>query len=160
MSTTTAEQIEHYAAGGQRLALAVRGLTPADMAVPSEPGKWSIGHLVIHVADAELALADRMKRVIATDDPSLLAWDQDAFMDRLFYAEQSVEDAVALVGLTRKQMARILRHLPPAAFGRAGTHSEAGRITLTELVARADKHLDHHLTFVAGKRERMGKLMW
>ena len=33
-------------------------------------------------------------------------------------------------------------------------------MTLADLVTRADKHLDRHLTFVAGKRERMGKLMW
>ena len=157
---TTPDPIEHYAAGGQRLSLAVRGLEPADLAVASEPGKWSIGYLVVHLADAELALADRMKRVIATDNPPLLAWDQDAFMASLYYGKQSVEDAVALVDLTRRQTARILRQLPPAAFDRAGVHSEAGRITLSELIARADKHLDHHLTFVAGKRERMGKLMW
>ena len=157
---TTPEQIEHYAAGGQRLSLAIRGLTDADLAQPSEPGSWSIGHLVVHMADAELALADRMKRVIATDDASLLAWDENRFMAGLHYDKQSVEDAAALVDLTRRQTARILRELPPAAFDRTGVHSEAGRMTLSDLIARADKHLDHHLTFVAGKRERMGKLMW
>ncbi len=156
----TPGQIEHYANGGQRLSQAIRGLTADDLAVPGEPGQWSIGSLVIHVADAELALADRMKRVIATDDPPLLAWDEAAFMAALHYGDQSVEDAVALVDLTRRQMGRVLRKLPPTTFDRAGVHSEAGRMTLADLIVRADKHLDHHLTFVNGKRERMGKLMW
>ena len=156
----TPEQVDHYAAGGLRLAQSIRGLEPADLAVPTGPGSWSIGRLVVHVADAELALADRMKRVIATENPPLLAWDENAFMAELHYDQQSVEDAVSLVELTRRQMGRVLRHLRPAAFERAGDHSEGGRMTLADLVARADKHLDHHLTFVAGKRERMGKLMW
>ena len=156
----TPEAIEHYAAGGQRLSLAIRGLEAADLALTSEPGTWSIQQLVVHVADAELALADRMKRVIATDNPPLLAWDENAFMAALRYDQQSVDDAVALVDLTRRQVGRILRALSAAAFDRAGVHSEAGHLTLADLVVRADKHLDHHLAFVAGKRERMGKLMW
>ena len=156
----TPEQIAHYATGGERLSQAIRGLTAADMAVPTEPGTWSIGHLVIHVADAELALADRMKRVIATDNPPLLAWDENRFMAALHYDAQSVEDAAALVELTRRQMARVLRKLPAPVFDRAGTHSESGRQTLADLVATADRHLDHHLSFVADKRERLGKLMW
>lgn len=154
------EQIEHYAIGGHRLAESVRGLTPEDMTVPSEPGTWSIGHLVIHVADAELALADRMKRVIAMPEPALLAWDENAFIASLSYDAQSVEDAVALVELTRRQMTRILKRLPEAAFARTGVHNEAGKMTLADLIKKANGHLDHHLKFVADKRERLGKLMW
>ncbi len=156
----TPEQIEHYASGGQRLALAIRGLTAADMAAPSEPGRWSIGQLVVHVADAELAMADRMKRVIAMDEPMLLSWDENAFLASLHYDAQSVEDAAMLVELTRRQVGRILRLLPPAAFDRAGAHNEIGRVTLARLISRSDAHLEHHLRFLADKRERLGKLMW
>ena len=156
----TPEQIEHYAAGGQRLAQAIQGLTADDMAVASEPGKWSIHQVVIHLADAEVAFGDRVRRLLAMDEPALLAWDPDAYIAKLHYDAQSVEDAVATVELTRRQLARVLRLQPPAAFLRAGTHNERGRQTVADVLAYADKHLDHHLTFVAGKRERMGKLMW
>ncbi len=156
----TAEQIDHYAAGGQRLSLAIRGLEPADMAVATGPGTWTIHDLVIHLADAEVAFADRARRVIAMDEPALLAWDHGAFMAKLSYAEQSAEDAVVTVELTRRQLARILRTLPVEAFARAGVHNERGRITLDDILTIVDTHLDHHLKFVAEKRERMGKLMW
>ena len=156
----TLEQIEHYAGGGQRLALAVRGLTAADMAVPTGPGTWSIHDLVIHLADAEAAFADRARRVIAMDEPPLLAWDHAAFMAKLHYGRQSAEDAVATVELTRRQLARVLRLLPAEAFARVGVHDERGRITLADILGIVETHLDHHLTFVADKRERMGKLMW
>ena len=160
MTGVTPEQLDHYAAGGVRLVQSIKGLESADLAVASEPGHWSIGQVVIHLADAELALADRMKRVVAMDNPPLLAWDQDAFLATLHYDQQSVEDAVSLVELTRRQMGRILARLPAEAFARTGVHSEAGPLTLADLIVRADQHLDRHLTFVAGKRERMGKLMW
>ncbi len=154
------EQIEHYSTGGQRLAQAIRGLSTVDLSVPSEPGKWSIGQVVLHLADAEAALSDRMKRVIATDNPFLLAWDENAFKAALHYDAQSVEDAATMVDLTRRQMARVLRKVHVSAFARVGTHSEDGRKTLLELMAGADLHLEHHLKFVAEKRERLGKLMW
>lgn len=154
------EIIDHYEAAGLRLKKAIAGLTTEDMnAVPVE-GKWSIQQLVIHVTDAELAFVDRMKRVITSDNPQLLAWNENAYMANLSYAEQSAEDAAATVELLRRQMARVLRKLPAQAFERTGTHSERGRQTLSEIIGFANAHLDHHLTFLYDKREKLGKLMW
>ena len=152
--------IEQYANGGQKLEMSIRGLTAEDMAAAPGPGTWSTHQVVIHLADAEAALADRIRRLIATDNPTLLAWDQDAFLAKTHYGEQSAADAVLIVEATRRQVARILRKLPDAAFDRAGTHSERGRQTLAEVVATANNHLHHHLKFIADKRERLGKLMW
>jgi hypothetical protein len=36
------------------------------------PGKWSTQEVVCHLADYEAVYADRMKRVIALDEPELL----------------------------------------------------------------------------------------
>jgi uncharacterized damage-inducible protein DinB len=124
------------------------------------PGKWSIHQVVLHLADAEAAFADRIRRIIATDNPPLLAWDENKFAANLHYDEQSAEDAVALVDLTRKQVARILRKLPDAAFSRTGQHSEVGPLKLQDLVEKAVSHMEHHLKFINDKRERLGKLMW
>ena len=156
--------IEQYEAGGEKLALAIRGLTredllfvpPADAAV----GKWSIQQVAVHLADAELVMADRMKRVIAEDNPQLLAFDENKWTQRLHYDAQSAEDAVQLVHLARRQLALVLRKLAPADFERSGTHSERGRQTLAELLNMAVDHLEHHLKFVRAKREFMGKEMW
>ena len=152
--------IEQYASGGEKLSMAIRGLTSDDLHAVPVPGKWSTHQVVIHLADAEAAFADRMKRVIATDNPSLLAWDENQFAANLHYHEQDAQDAVKLIDLTRRQMARVLRKLPDAAFQRAGTHNEVGRLTLEQLVTKANSHLDHHLHFIYEKREKLGKSMW
>ena len=54
-------------------------------------------------------------------------------------------------------LARVLRALPADAFGRAGHHNVTGRVTLRDLLATYTEHLDHHLGFLAQKRERVGK---
>ena len=46
-----------------------------------------------------------------------------------------VEEAVNLFAANRRWMTRVLRGCVEADFGRAGQHSERGRMTLAELVA-------------------------
>ncbi len=152
--------IELYAHGGEKLSHAIDGLTQEDLHATPVPGKWSTQQVVLHLLDAEAAFADRIKRVIATDNPQLLAWDENKFAAALHYEEQIAADAIMLVDLTRRHIANILRKLPDEAFNRAGQHSERGRQTLRELVNNAVNHLEHHLKFINEKREKLGKLMW
>ena len=155
-----AELIEIYSHGGNKIRQAIMHLTRDDLLMVPIPGKWSTQTVVLHVADAEAALADRIRRVIAMDDPVLLAWDENKFAERLMYDEQSADDAVAMIDLTRRQLSRLLHRLPLDAFERFGRHSERGRQTLLDLVNFSISHLDHHLKFIYEKREKMGKTMW
>ena len=49
------------------------------------PGKWSTQEVVCHLADYEPIYADRMKRVIALQEPELLPGDPGLFAARLAY---------------------------------------------------------------------------
>ncbi len=149
--------IDQYSQGAQKLARAIAGMTPAQLRAMPIPGKWSTHTVVIHLADAELSFADRMRRIIAMDGAQLLAWDENAFLAQLHYETQSADDAVQIIELTRRQMTRILKVLPPAAFTRVGQHSERGPQTLETVIGFANKHLEHHLKFIAEKRELLEK---
>ena len=138
--------IDGFEAGGEKLRAAVRGLSRNDALAKPEPGKWSIQELVIHLADGDAIAIDRMKRVIAEDNPTLLRADEQAYVDRLHCNAQDLQDAVTLFDLNRRQFARVLRQLDDSEFERVGTHNgELGRITLGGLVKNYSKHLDHHL---------------
>jgi hypothetical protein len=158
------ELIEHFAAGGEKLSLAIRGLTRDDLFSVPDPaakvGRWSIQKVVIHCMDSDLVSIDRLKRMIAEDNPTLIGYDENKFADNLFYDEQPAPDAVAMVDLARKTFARVLRKLPAAAFNRAGTHNERGRITVGDYLKATADHLDHHIKFIHDKRAYMGKEMW
>src|SRR5687767_1321719 len=159
-----ASTIDEYEAGGTKLEQAIRGLTREDLLAPAPPeaeaGKWTIQQVVLHVCDSELVYANRMKRVIAEDNPTLQGYDENKWVAGLHYAEQSADDAVKLVDLARQQIARVLRKLPESAYARAGNHTEYGKRTLAQLVEGAVKHLDHHIAFIHKKRAAMGKEMW
>jgi len=151
--------LDNFDQGPIKLGAALRGLTHEQLSyVPTDEklGKWTIAHVVIHLADAESAFADRIKRIIAEDDPTLLAWDENRFSERLHYPDQSAEDAAAIIALTRRQLSRVLRKLPEAAFSRSGQHSQRGRQTLTDVLKFDVWHLEHHLNFIHLKRNALG----
>jgi uncharacterized damage-inducible protein DinB len=148
--------IARYAAGGPILLYAISGLSPEHEKAKPGPGTWSIAQLVTHLLDADLVLADRMKRVIAEDEPVLIPFDENAWVDRLDAQAMSVEEAANLFVANRRWMTQILRRCTEGDFARAGQHTEAGRQTLAELVAKVTNHLDHHLRFLYAKRANLG----
>jgi hypothetical protein len=149
--------IERYAAGAAVPAQAIAGLTEAELGARPVPGAWTIRQIVMHLYDSDLIGSDRMKRVIAEDEPTLLAYDETRFADRLFYDKQDLKTACEVFRLNRLLTAALLRNLPDEAFARAGTHTERGRETLEDLVKDYADHLDHHVKFLREKRRLLGK---
>jgi uncharacterized damage-inducible protein DinB len=120
--------IDEFEAGPATLRRAIAGLTPEEVKARPGPGKWSIQEVVIHLVDSDEIAIDRMKRMLIEDNPTLLYADETAYIDRLFPHEQSLDDALTMFEVGRRQFARVLRKLPDAAFERHGTHNKKGRV--------------------------------
>ena len=150
--------IEGFEACGPRLRQAVAGLSPEELTARPGPGDWSILELVIHLADSDSIAIDRMKRMLIEDNPPLLYADETAYVRLLASHEQSLEDALTLFELGRRQFARVLRALPDEAFDRLGTHNRRGILTVGGSVKDDIDHVDHHLAFLLEKRARLEKL--
>jgi uncharacterized damage-inducible protein DinB len=152
-----ADLVEQYAAGADRMAQAIAGLSRDDLAALPVPGTWSIQQIVLHLMDSDLISSDRMKRVIAEATPTLIGFDETAFARGLFYEALDAGLAADIFAKNRRLTAEILRRVPDEAFDRFGTHSERGRVTLTQLVQGMVDHLEHHLRFLLDKRRLIGK---
>lgn len=153
---TIHELIEKYAQGPAQLRQAVSGLTREQQLARPVEGKMSTLEVVVHLSDFEPVLADRMKRIITHDRPPLIGADENLFRAGLFYHERDMEEELRLIELTRSQMLRVLRQLPPGAFQRVGVHTERGELTLERMLALAGNHIFHHLPFIAEKRKALG----
>jgi uncharacterized damage-inducible protein DinB len=148
--------LDRYEAGGPLLSYAVSGLGPEHLAARPGPGAWSIAELAAHLLDSDLVYADRMKRILAEERPTLLAFDENAWLDRLDSASMPADEAAALFAANRRWMARILRARSEADFARVGVHTEHGSQSLTQVVSTIAGHVDHHLTFLYAKRANLG----
>ncbi|MEZ6073375.1 MAG: DinB family protein [Pirellulales bacterium] len=151
------ELIEEYAAGPALVRAAVQGMTAAQLDAAPIPGKWTTRQVVCHLADFEPVYADRMKRVIAENEPTLFGGDPDVFSARLAYDLRDVEDELLLIESVRRHMAPILRSLDDEDFERRGLHSEAGPVTLAWLLEQITAHVPHHVRFIAAKREALAE---
>ena len=150
-------RIENYRRGGKLLESAIAGLNLAEMRSYPVPKTWSIAEITIHLMDSDLVLADRMKRIIAEDNPTLIGFDESAFAKNLFYNHLDPHAAVDIFSRNRLMMGAILEKLPETAFQRIGTHNQRGKITLGAMLVAGSDHLEHHLKFILHKRQLLGK---
>lgn len=149
--------INDYENGGEKLIQAIHGLSKEDFLAFPVPGTWSIQQIVIHLMDSDLIASDRMKRIIAEENPTIIGYNETAFSQKLYVEKQDPLLAAQIFAGNRKLTAVILRNLPPEAFARSGTHNERGRVTLGQLVEMYVQHLEHHMKYLLHKRQLLGK---
>lgn len=150
------ELVDAYLAGTSALRRATAGMSRQQLLARPVPGKWSTLEVVCHLTDFDPIYADRMKRVIAEDSPTLLGASEERFAAALAYHERDLEEELTLLEKTRQQMARILRTLPDAALQRSGADNQRGPVTLEKLLTTITGHIEHHLKFVKEKRQALG----
>ena len=92
-----------------------------------------------HLADFDPILADRMKRVIAEDKPTLVGADENRFAAALAYHDRDLEEELTIIEATRSQLARILRNNPPMCCNGSASTANVGR-TLEQLLTRDRAH--------------------
>src|SRR5271154_2955731 len=100
---TLPEMIDSYLAGVQTLRQAVRGMTQDQLLARPLAGRWSTLEVVCHLADFEPIMADRMKRIIAEENPTLLGASEVRFAAALAYQDRDADEELAIVENTRKQ---------------------------------------------------------
>lgn len=148
--------ISDFATGPQLLREAVKGMTREQLVARPVAGKWSTLEVICHIADFEIIGADRIKRALAEDKPTLPDGDENLFAKGLAYHSRELEDELQVIGSIRAQVARILKTLKEEDFGRIGNHTAAGPLTVVQLVERGERHIRHHVKFITEKRTALG----
>jgi len=121
-----------------------RATGAAELGRSYAPGKWTMRQLLIHIADAETVLFDRLRRLQAEEKPLLWAFDENRWAEHLLYDRRSLEVAGALFAATRGAVIELAAIIPAERHVRAGIHSEAGRKTFAEVLAHVLWPHQHH----------------
>ncbi len=152
----TDQMIANYSAGPVILRNAVAGMSREQVRARPVEGKWSTLEVICHLSDFEPVFLDRMKAVLASDEPTLFGRDENAFAAKFVYHQRDLDEELALIQACRASMTRILRTLPAADFQRRGIHSEAGPLTLADFLQKSVNHVAHHVKFIHEKRAALG----
>src|SRR3712207_4094836 len=135
--------IEQYEGGFQAVTAALAGITEAELEAREAPGEWSPREIVHHLADSEMTSAIRLRLLIAQDAPTILGYDQEAFVRQL-YPDRPIEPSLAAFEAARAATAPILRRLSEEQWRRAGTHSESGPYSAEDWLCIYSGHAHDH----------------
>jgi DinB superfamily len=129
------------------------GLTERELSQPEADGKWSIRHVVRHLADSDLVWGYRMRLVLAQDRPMLTGYDQDRWAERLRYDQAPVEEALEDFRVLRRSNLRLIVNTSSADFERVGVHAERGEESVAHMIRLYAGHDLLHLAQIARIRQ-------
>jgi uncharacterized damage-inducible protein DinB len=128
-----------------RLQQLVSGASPEELRWTNAPGRWTIGQIVAHMADAEIVGAWRFRTVLTQDGVALQAYDQNAWASAFRYEDAAAAESVGLFTALRHATLRVLRQVDPARLRHAGMHAERGPESVERLTQMYAGHDLNHL---------------
>lgn len=146
------ELLERLRRGAELVAVSITGAAGSELDFVPQPGKWSIRQIVAHLSDSEIAAAMRLRRIIAEENPTLEAYDQDAWATNLDYGRRKPSQALETFRRIRAENYELLKELPETAFDRVGLHTERGPLTLKQLTQLIAEHAESHAAQLRARR--------
>jgi len=126
-------------------------LSRADVAERPAPGTWSALEYGCHVRDVCTVFEERVRLMLAQDDPSFANWDQDETAVEQRYAEQAPAEVAAQLQVAATQAADAFAGVAPEQWSRTGVRSNGSRFTVLTLGQYFLHDLAHHLVDVGAQ---------
>ena len=118
----------------------------ARVAERPEPDEWSVLECLGHAVDAELVASARYRWILAQDEPPLIGYDQDLWVDRLHHVQDDPEELLETFEALRRANLALWARSTDQDRARVGMHSERGPesydLTFRMLAGHDRFHLD------------------
>lgn len=109
-------------------------------------GKWSVLEILGHLADAELAIAWRLRIMLARSGAPLLWFDQDVWARKFRYQTRDPRQLLDLFRALRQNNLTLLKSIPRREWSRCyGIHELRGRQSVADFVLMEAAHDLNHL---------------
>ncbi|HXG40545.1 MAG TPA: DinB family protein [Candidatus Limnocylindrales bacterium] len=146
------------AAGPSRLEAILGERPDEELDRPPRPGEWSVRQALEHLAAAEELLGERVRRMLAEEEPDLVAVAAWAVVPADEPRPGSLAGRTARELLERFQELReetvaLLGGLTPAEWQRTGRHPEWGRVTILSQAGYFARHEAAHVAQIAAAAE-------
>jgi hypothetical protein len=120
-------------------------LAEDDLARTYAPGKWSVRFILLHLADAETVLFDRIRRVLSEPRQVLWVFDQDAWAKGLDYSHVPLEMSCRVYESVRNAIIYYAGLYYESKGHLEFVHSVTGVRTLKQELEKVATHNQHHL---------------
>jgi len=134
----------------------IDGLSARQLAKREAQNKWSIKHVVRHLADSEIVWGWRLRLTLAQDRPPITGYDQDLWAERLGYDKSDAKESVAEFGVLRTSNLGLVKRASPGDLARVGLHSERGEESVAHMMRLYAGHDLLHLKQIDRIRASLG----
>jgi hypothetical protein len=107
--------------------------------------KWSVGEILAHLAEDEIATAWRYRQMVEHNGIDLPGFDQDMWARLGNYRSRTPRESLALFQLLREANLEFLKQLAPEQWECFGIHAERGRISVRDLAVHMAGHDANHI---------------
>jgi hypothetical protein len=145
MSSDRQLQIDTYGTAYAALTAALQRYPRGMWTYRSPVEAWSIHEIVVHIADSEANSFIRLRRLIAEPGQSVMAYDENAWAQRLNYHAQNPDDALQLFRWLRHNSHALLASLPETVWAHTIQHPENGTMTMDDWLAVYARHVPDHV---------------
>jgi hypothetical protein len=90
------------------------------------PTEWSVAECLAHAVDAEIVMSARYRWIVAHDEPPLLGYDQDLWVDRLPRAGEEPAEHLATLAALKEANVALWQRSTADQRARVGIHAERG----------------------------------
>lgn len=139
------DPLETQAQAPDLLTALIANIPLEQLTTRSSPEKWSVGEILAHLAEDEIATAWRYRQMVEQSGIALAGFDQDLWARLGNYGARLPEESLALFRLLRNANLQFLKGLTPAQWDCSGIHAERGRITVRELATHMVGHDANHI---------------
>lgn len=134
----------------------VQHLSDEQLNTPYRPDGWTVRQLVHHLADSHLNSYVRFKWTITEDQPTIKAYDQNAWAELADAKYDAIEPSLLLLTALHLKWTSLLKNLSEADMNKTFIHPQNGRrIKIYENIALYSWHCNHHLAHIMNLIERM-----
>lgn len=156
----TEELMDIYAAAPDRLNAALTKLNVRELQVRPEPDKWSIQEVALHMTDAEIIGAARIRQVAAESGSALADYDASKWTEVFDYRELESKEFYAMLILfdsLRLNTLKIFQRAENTTWNNVGHHPKWGEVTLRQLLELYADHSERHLSQIIEVRQAINK---
>ncbi|HLK53006.1 MAG TPA: DinB family protein [Candidatus Angelobacter sp.] len=139
------EPLRLQQAAPKKLAALIKGKSSKQLMRRPAPDKWSVAEIAAHLADAELAIAWRLRQILSSNTIPIQAYDQDAWARTFNYAKRDPRESLASYRTLREANVTLLKLVPRKLWDNYGIHQERGNESVSHVVKMVAGHDLNHL---------------
>lgn len=148
--STREARLARLARTADELDAAVRGQDAATLARRPDAQNWAPIEVLCHLRDAEESFLDRLRQIMATDEPRFPSINPNRVAEEREYLRQQSGDALAAFRRHREGSLAFFGALRETEWSRAGHQKDSrGRRTLDDFLSVMAWHDENHLAQLA-----------